>query len=135
MASHASRAAETYGPYLDCAASRAHYAVLLRDAKYDDAADLQKVEDHVRAYIRIAVSLAGRELHDEFRATANRVQSAEEAIMKKDGANGYLAHSDEVAKTCAARVDAHKDELLEAMNRYDAKKQFGGGSEGAKPAK
>jgi hypothetical protein len=119
--SHASRAAETYEPYLDCAASRAHYAVLLRDAKYDDAADLQKVEDNVRGYIRIAVSLAGRELHDEFRAAANKVQSAEEAIMKKDGANGYLAHSDQIAKACAARVDAHKDELLKAMNQYDAK--------------
>lgn len=125
-------AAEPYEPYLECAATRAHYAVLLRDAKYDDASDLQKVEENVHAYLRIAVSLAGRELHQEFRAAADKVQSAEEAIMKKDGANAYLAHSEQTAKACAARVDAHKAELLEAMNRYDAQQQFG--AEGAKPA-
>jgi hypothetical protein len=129
-----SRAAESYEPYLDCAASRAHYAVLLRDAKYDDAVDLKKVEDSVHAYLRIAISLAGRELHDEFRTAANKVQAAEEAVMKKDGANGYLAASEQTATACAARVDAHKDELLKAMNQYEAHQQFGGG-ETQKPVK
>lgn len=115
-------AAESYEPYLDCAASRAHYAVLLRDAKYSDAADLKSIEKDVHAYIRIAVSLAGRELHDEFRASADRVQTAEEAVMKKDGANAYLARAEQTATACAARVDANKAELLEAMERYDAQR-------------
>jgi len=114
--------AEPYEPYLDCAASRAHYAILLRDAKYSDAADLKKVEENVHAYIRIAVSLAGRELHDEFRASANRVQAAEEAVMKKDGADAYLARAEQTAKDCAARVDANKAELLKAMERHDAQR-------------
>ena len=127
-------AAETYEPYLDCAASRAHYAVLLRDAKYDDAADLQKVEETVHAYLRIAISLAQRELREEFRVAANKVQAAEEAVMKKDGANGYLAASERTAKACAERVEAHKDELLKAMNAYEAKRQFGGGQGADKPA-
>lgn len=115
-------AAESYEPYLDCAASRAHYAVLLRDAKYSDAADLKGIEETVHSYIRIAVSLAGRELHDEFRASANKVQAAEEAVMKKDGANAYLARAEQTAMACAARVDANKVELLEAMERYDAQR-------------
>lgn len=132
LTSRAGVAAESYGPYLDRAATRAHYAVLLRDAQYDDGADLKKVEENVHAYLRIAVSLAGRELHEEFRATAHKVQAAEEAIMRKDGANAYLAHAEQVAKGCAARVEANKAELLEAMNRYDAQQQFG--AEGAKPA-
>jgi hypothetical protein len=116
----AASSAESYGPYLDCAASRAHYAMLLRDAKYPDAADQRRVEENVHAYLRIAVSLAGRELHEEFRAAANRVQAAEEAIMKNDGAEAYLAHAERRGRDCAARVDAHKVELLEAMQRYDA---------------
>lgn len=114
--------AETYEPYLACAASRAHYAILLRDAKYSDAADLKKVEENVHAYIRIAVSLAGRELHDEFRASANKVQAAEEAVMKQDGADAYLARAEQTAQDCAARVDANKAELLKAMERYDAQR-------------
>ena len=115
-------AAETYEPYLDCAASRAHYAILLRDAKYADEADLKKIEENVHSYIRIAVSLAGRELHDEFRVSANKVQAAEEAVMKKDGADAYLARAERTAHDCAARVDANKAELLKAMERYDAQR-------------
>lgn len=118
----AAASTESYEPYLDCAASRAHYAVLLRDAKYPDAADLQKVEETVHAYLRIAVSLAGRELRDEFKAAANKVQAAEESIMKKDGANAYLAQTEQTAKACAARVDANKSELLKAMEHYDARR-------------
>jgi hypothetical protein len=117
--------AESYEPYLDCAASRAHYAVLLRDAKYPDAADLQKIEDNVHAYLRVAVSLAGRELHQEFKAAADRVKAAEEAIMTKDGADAYLAKTERTAKDCAARVDANKAELLKAMERYDDRRAPG----------
>lgn len=120
--STAASSAETYEPYLDCAASRAHYAVLLRDAKYPDAADLQKIEENVHAYLRVAVSLAGRELHEEFRVAADKVQAAEEAVMKKDGANAYLAQTEQTARACAARVEAHKAELLKAMERYDAQR-------------
>ena len=113
----AAPAAESFEPYLDCAASRAHYAMLLRDAKYDDAADQKRVEESVQSYLRIAVALAGRELREEFRAAANKVQGADEAIMKKDGANAYLAHAEQTAKACAARVEAHKDELTKALER------------------
>ena len=119
----AASSAESYEPYLDCAASRAHYAVLLRDAKYEDSADQKRVDQTVHAYLRIAISLAGRELRDEFRAAASKVQAAEEAVMKKDGANAYLALSEQTAKACAARVDANKPELMQAMERYEAQRQ------------
>ena len=111
--------AEPYTPYLDCAASRAHYAVLLRDSKYEDAADLQKVEQSVHSYLRIAVSLAGRDLHEEFRVAANKVQATEEAIMKKDGANAYLQYAEKAHTACAARVADNQQALLEAMERYE----------------
>ncbi|MGH8517390.1 MAG: hypothetical protein ACREUE_08010 [Panacagrimonas sp.] len=114
--------AEPFAPYLDCAASRAHYAVLLRDSKYPDAADLAKVEQSVHSYLRIAVSLAGRDLQEEFRVAANKVQTAEEAVMKKDGANAYLAYAETTHKACAERVAAHQQELLEVMERYEAQR-------------
>lgn len=114
--------AEPYTPYLDCAAARAHYAVLLRDSKYEDAADLQKVEQSVHSYLRIAVSLAGRDLHEEFRVAANKVQATEEAIMKKDGANAYLQYAEKTQTACAARVAENQKVLLEAMERFEAER-------------
>lgn len=110
-----------YAPYLDCAASRANYAFLLRKSNYLDGGDIRKIEDNAQAYLRIAVSLAGRELDEELKASAAKVQASEETIMKTQGADAYLRHAAETEQACAARVEKNKPALLEVMEKYDAR--------------
>ena len=110
-----------YAPYLDCAASRANYAFLLRKSKYKDGGDIKKVEDNAQAYLRIAVSLAGRELDEELKTSAAKVQTSEEGIMNTRGADAYLQHAAETEQACAALVEKNKPALLEAMEKYEAR--------------
>ncbi|WP_133882038.1 hypothetical protein [Panacagrimonas perspica] len=110
-----------YAPYLDCAASRANYAFLLRSSNYKDAADLRKVEDNVQAYLRIATALAGHELRTEFKAAAEKVGAREEEIMKTKGAEAYLQMSADTEQLCVARVERNKAALLKAMDAYETK--------------
>jgi hypothetical protein len=110
-----------YAPYLDCAASRANYAFLLRSSNYEDEADLRKVEDTVQAYLRIAAALAGRELRTEFKAAAEKVGAREEEVMRKKGAEAYLQLSADTEQLCVVRVEKNKPALLQAMEKYESK--------------
>lgn len=110
-----------YAPYLDCAASRANYAFLLRRSGYKDEADLRKVEGSVQAYLRIATAVAGRELKPEFKAASEKVAAREEGLMKTKGAEAYLQLSADTEQLCVARVERNKPALLEAMEKYEGK--------------
>ena len=113
-------AAPGYHAYLDCAVSRANYAYLLRNSNYKDEADIKKVEDEALTYLRISASLAGRDLRGELRAAAEKVQTQEETIMKKNGAEAYIKKSAETEKLCATMVQNNKPALLKAMEKYEA---------------
>ena len=111
-----------YAPYLECAVSRGNFAILLRQSGYPDQEDLRKVENDANAYLRIATAVAGRPLQDELQAVTQRLQQRDEAVMKAEGAEGYLRHAAQEEVECVRRVEENRAELLKTLEKYEAGK-------------